>query len=278
MSKCVNVPHLPEGKVGLIAIGEKYRERLGRALDARGIEVIWLPDARDVDARLAGHADLSLLHLGGNRLVSACGDAVSDALSSLGFELLRVLAPGRAYPDDCVLNACIVGKRFIHRLDRNTSGIMIFALNEAAERGPGAGFKNRTFIKIYRARLKGTPRPQEGVLKGYLLKDAESASVKITDKPCKGALPVKTGYRVLESDGVTSLVEIRLYTGRTHQIRAQFAHIGCPVAGDGKYGDAEFNRRLGVNRQQLNARSLTLVFGQGSPLYYLNGKTFLSEG
>ena len=93
MSKCVNVPHLPEGKVGLIAIGERYRERLGRALDARGIEVIWLPDARDVDARLAGHADLSLLHLGGNRLVSACGDAVSDALSSLGFELLRVLAP-----------------------------------------------------------------------------------------------------------------------------------------------------------------------------------------
>ena len=117
MSKCVNVPHLPEGKVGLIAIGEKYLERLGRALGARGIEVIWLPDARDVDARLAGHADLSLLHLGGNRLVSACGDAVSDALSSLGFELLRVSAPGRAYPDDCVLNACIVGKRFIHRLD-----------------------------------------------------------------------------------------------------------------------------------------------------------------
>ena len=170
------------------------------------------------------------------------------------------------------------GARFIHRLDRNTSGIMIFALNEAAERELVAGFKNRTFIKVYRARVKGTPHPPEGVLKGYLLKDAESASVKITDKPCKGALPVKTGYRVLESDGVTSLVEIRLYTGRTHQIRAQFAHVGCPVAGDGKYGDAEFNRRLGVNRQQLNARSLTLVFGQGSPLYYLNGKTFLSEG
>lgn len=117
MSEYVKVPHLPKRKVGLIAIGERYRRRLGPALDARGVDVIWLPDAVNVDNRLAGHIDLSLMHLGGCRIAAACSDDIANALNLLGFDMLRVTAPGHEYPEDCALNACIVGKKFIHRLD-----------------------------------------------------------------------------------------------------------------------------------------------------------------
>lgn len=168
--------------------------------------------------------------------------------------------------------------RYIHRLDRNTSGVIIFALTAAAEKELLAGFKNHAFTKRYVARVKGLPNPKEGVLCGYLVKDACASHVRITDKKTAGALPIKTGYKVISSDGESSIVDIRLYTGRTHQIRAQFAHIGCPVAGDEKYGDREFNKRIGLKRQQLCAKSLTLTFDKNSPLYYLNGKTFTSEG
>ena len=73
MVKYVIKPHLPIGRVGLVVIGERYRARLAGALGALGVEALWLPDARSVDPRLAGHADLRVLHLGGRRIVSACG-------------------------------------------------------------------------------------------------------------------------------------------------------------------------------------------------------------
>ena len=163
---------------------------------------------------------------------------------------------------------------FIHRLDRNTAGIMIFALNPRAEKELVSGFKNRAFIKYYTAVVVGMPPKKEDVATGYLVKDALNATVKIYDKMVDGAVRIKTGYQTVKTDKETSVLKIRLFTGKTHQIRAHMAHLGCPVIGDGKYGDNAFNKAHGVKELQLFSDSLTLNFKEDDFLYYLNGKTF----
>lgn len=164
--------------------------------------------------------------------------------------------------------------RFIHRLDRNTDGIMIFALNAMAERELLFGFKERTFDKKYRAFVKGVPEKKNAEITAYLLKDADSATVKIYDNHVNGSVLIKTGYRLLEKKDGNSLLEVTLFTGKTHQIRAHLAYIGHPIIGDGKYGDFALNKKLGVTGQMLTAAELTLHFNNDSPLYYLNDKKF----
>ena len=163
---------------------------------------------------------------------------------------------------------------FIHRLDTNTSGIMLFALTGAAEKELLAGFKNRAFDKKYIAAVKGVMPKTADVLTAYLVKDPAKAEVKIYASPVKNSVPVKTGYKLIKTEKDLSLIEVTLYTGKTHQIRAHLAYIGHPVAGDGKYGDNAFNRAHGVKKQLLTAVSIKLKFDKGSALEYLNGKTF----
>ena len=166
------------------------------------------------------------------------------------------------------------GAKFIHRLDRNTSGLMVFALNSIAEKELLNGFKNRTFEKYYTAKVIGEMNPKEKVLTAYLLKDSDSATVRIFDKEQKGSVPIKTGYKVInEKDGVSTL-RVTLYTGKTHQIRAHLAHIGHPIIGDGKYGDFSYNQAHGLKAQELSATHLVLHFSKVSPLSYLDGKEF----
>ena len=165
--------------------------------------------------------------------------------------------------------------RFIHRLDRNTDGVMIFALNDMAEESLIKGFKERYFDKKYHAVVKGVPKQKSAILSAYLLKDKDAATVTVLDKKVDGAVPIKTGYTVMEDRGDTALLEVTLYTGKTHQIRAHLAYIGHPIIGDGKYGDFETNEQKGVKAQMLTAYSLTLNFDKSSPLNYLDKKTFV---
>lgn len=164
--------------------------------------------------------------------------------------------------------------KFIHRLDRNTDGIMIFALNESSEKELLDGFKNRTFEKKYQAEVVGTPKNKQDIIEGYLLKDSDSALVKVFDKKVDGSVQIKTGYKVVEIKDQTSVLEVDLYTGKTHQIRAHLAYIGHPIVGDGKYGDFEFNKKHAAKTQRLTATQLTLFFTKNSPLKYLDGKKF----
>ncbi len=163
---------------------------------------------------------------------------------------------------------------FIHRLDRNTSGLMIFSLNEMAEKELLDGFKTHAFSKKYLATVYGTPKTKSAVLTAYLVKNADTSTVKIFSTPVKGSVQIKTGYEVVSSDGETSVLEVTLYTGKTHQIRAHLAFIGHFIVGDGKYGDNAFNKSKGVKTQMLKAHKLTLKFQKSNLLYYLDGKTF----
>ena len=168
-----------------------------------------------------------------------------------------------------------IGKTFfIHRLDRNTAGIMVFARTEKAEKELIKGFKTRAFIKYYTAVVIGRPPEKEGVLEAYLIKDSATATVRISDKFSVGAVKIKTGYKVIENNGETSVLQVRLFTGKTHQIRAHLAYIDCPIVGDGKYGDNAFNKAHGAKELQLFSESITFHFDKGAYLYYLDGKTF----
>ena len=163
-----------------------------------------------------------------------------------------------------------------NRIDRNTGGIVIAAKTAEALRVMNQKVKDRELDKRYLAIVEGTPKPKSGVLRGYLFKDAVKNRVFVTDAPQKGAKTCETRYEVLESRNGLSLVECELITGRTHQIRAQFAHVGHPLLGDGKYGklDKRFDRRY----QALYSYKLTFRFTtDAGSLNALNGKTFTVE-
>ena len=121
--------------------------------------------------------------------------------------------------------------------------------------------------------MEGTPKPREGSLKGYLFKDAKKNRVFVTDSPQTGAKSCQTNYKVLASQNGLSLVECELITGRTHQIRAQFAHAGHPLLGDGKYG--KLDKRFDRNYQALYSYKLTFCFTtDAGALEHLNGRSF----
>ena len=160
-----------------------------------------------------------------------------------------------------------------NRIDRNTGGIVIAAKNAEALRILNQKIKDREIDKRYLAIVEGTPKPKDGVLKGYLFKDAVKNRVYVTDAPQTGAKSCETRYRTLQSKNGLSLVECELVTGRTHQIRAQFAHAGHPLLGDGKYG--KLDKRYDRSYQALYSYRLTFRFTTDAGiLAYLNGKQF----
>ena len=160
-----------------------------------------------------------------------------------------------------------------NRIDRNTGGIVIAAKTAEALRVMNQKIKDREMDKRYLAIVEGTVKPKDGVLKGYLFKDAKKNRVFVSNSPQPGAKSCETQYKTLANrDGLT-LVECKLITGRTHQIRAQFAHAGHPLLGDGKYG--KLDKRFDRTYQALYSYKLSFTFTtDAGELAYLNGKSF----
>jgi 23S rRNA pseudouridine1911/1915/1917 synthase len=142
----------------------------------------------------------------------------------------------------------------VHRLDRNVSGVVMFARTSKGASRISEQFRQKTTKKIYRALVEGTPEPQQASLRHYLRKE-KSLKATVFPRATINAKEALLGYEVIENFADTSLIEIRLHTGRFHQIRAQLSVIGHPIVGDKKYGASS---ALPLERIALHAQSMTL--------------------
>lgn len=175
-----------------------------------------------------------------------------------------------------------------NRLDRNTSGIVLCSKTLKGARMLGDVLKNRTLHKYYRLYVKGVVE-DEHLIEGYLTKDEEHNQVYIepvkTQAEAKSldeikSSYIKTGYRPIKAERDKTLLEVELFTGKTHQIRAHLASIGHPILGDPKYGDTtwneEYRKRCHVRSQLLHAYKV--VFPQlDEPFGDISGRTFVAE-
>ena len=162
-----------------------------------------------------------------------------------------------------------------NRIDRNTGGIVIAAKTAEALRVMNQKIRDRELTKLYLCVVRGTISPSSGKLEGYLWKDEAKKQVYVRQKPVPGGRTAVTLYRTLAVRDGLSLVECDLITGRTHQIRAQFAAAGHPLLGDGKYGSERENRRYGRTYQALWSYRLSFQFTTpAGELEYLNGKSW----
>ncbi|MGN1234852.1 MAG: RluA family pseudouridine synthase [Christensenellaceae bacterium] len=165
--------------------------------------------------------------------VASCGDESGDQnLLDIIREYLKTTynKPGEAY----------VG--LVHRLDRPTGGVMVYAKTSKAASRLSEQMREGDFEKKYLTVLVGTPEPEKATLVNYLKKNSINNMVYLCPQTTDGAKMASLDYKVLESKGKYSLVEVKLHTGRSHQIRVQMAGISHPVFGDMRYG--------GVNAQK----------------------------
>ncbi len=168
----------------------------------------------------------------------------------------------------------------VHRLDQNVGGVMVYARGKEAAASMSRMVQEGRMVKEYLAVVSGAPQPAEGILEDLLWKDSGKNKVFVVKRQRKGVKAAKLAYQVLET-GERSLVQVRLFTGRSHQIRVQFSSRGWPLVGDHKYGsrDAETSPLLWSFRlrfphpktgeeltyQKLPEGGLWAVFAQAMP-------------
>ncbi len=167
-----------------------------------------------------------------------------------------------------------------NRIDRNTEGLVIAAKNAQALREMNDIIKERYIKKIYLAAVHGVLNPKNGDIKLLLEKESNGNIVKVKDHQTKNSKTAVTAYKTvaISADKRFSLIEVELITGRTHQIRVSFAHIGHPLLGDGKYAVNKKDREMGYKSQALCAYSLTFKGCKKSALLgYLEGLTVTAK-
>ncbi len=162
-----------------------------------------------------------------------------------------------------------------NRIDRNTGGIVIAAKTAVALREMNEHIKLGHIGKFYVCAVHGRLEKRSDTLHAWLFKDSKTNKVYVTDEKQKGSKEIITKYKVLKEKNGLSLLEIRLITGRTHQIRAHMSHIGHPLVGDGKYGINRDDRARGYKYQALYAYRLIFELPEkAGELAYLSGKEF----
>lgn len=174
------------------------------------------------------------------------------------------------------LESAIPGSIAVHRLDRNTTGVMIMAKNEEAAEALKQAFKDKTVQKTYVCEVFGKPNFKGEVQKAYLVKDANRSEVKIYPNFVQKSVLIETKFKTVKVGEQTSLVTAELLTGRTHQIRAQLAYLGFPIIGDGKYGKNEINRKFKEKYQKLHCFSLKIK-KINKKFEYLQNKEFIAK-
>ena len=167
--------------------------------------------------------------------------------------------------------------RLCHRLDAATGGVMLAAADDDTYERALAAFKTRELHKTYRAILCGEPPRGERTLRSYLFKDAKRGVVRVSDQPSRGSQEIVTRIKPLrELERGLWEAELEPITGRTHQLRAHMAHMGCPILGDDKYGDRELNRREGFS-ERLCLWCERIEIPAGGALAEYAGREFYAE-
>ena len=162
------------------------------------------------------------------------------------------------------INAPYLG--VVHRLDRVTSGLVVFAKKRGTLKTLNRWFEDRKIHKTYWAVTSEAPPKDADTLTHYLLVDKNSKKALVVDPKVKGAKQAQLSYKLVSSNNDHYLLEIKPKTGRFHQIRAQLSHIGCPIIGDEKYGSTVPYQKLQI---ALHARALELPESiNGSPLTF----------
>lgn len=240
---------------------------------------------RKKDIRINGKriSENILLHAG-DEIKVFISDEFLYATSNIAFDIV--------YEDDliCIVNkpvgievtgenslTTITGYFPCHRLDRNTTGLVVFAKTEESLSFLLDQFKHHNIEKHYLAKVVGIPNKKQDTIEAFLFKDNKKSQVYIYDTFQKGCQKIKTSYQLIDSNKNenTSILDVQLHTGRTHQIRAHLAHISHPILGDGKYGINQINKEFKQKTQLLCAYKLTFHFKEeDSILSYLNNQTF----
>ncbi len=178
-----------------------------------------------------------------------------------------VVHPAPGNPDGTLVNALlyhcegqlsgingVIRPGIVHRIDKDTSGLLVVAKNDKAHTGLAEQIKAHSFTRIYNALLYGHPKNDSGTVNAPIGRNPnDRKKMAVTERNSKEAI---THYRVLEDLGEFSLCEMKLETGRTHQIRVHMSHIGYPVVGDPLYAPKEGKNKFGIQGQALHAKVL----------------------